>query len=223
MVAVATSPNQDVVPAKAATHSHRRSLSVSAAGALLMGQRSMGPAFAGTTIRVLRRYIAALVEWAEPPGRANAHLMTGSASPPSRYPRRRWARRKHAFATSPNQGVVPAKAGTHNHRRSLSVSAAGARLMGQRGMGPGVRRDDDKSFASLYPRRSSPSRRRAIEDAAAPGALSLRRCRRRYPPECRNEVRPVSGHFRTMHRSKTELSIFSVRKTGSLWVNAERH
>jgi hypothetical protein len=44
---------------------------------------------------------------------------------------------------APIQDVVPAKAGTHCHRRWLSVSAADVLLIEQRGMGPGLRRDDE--------------------------------------------------------------------------------
>jgi len=39
----------------------------------------------------------------------------------------------------------------------------------------------------------------------------------------RKEVRSVSDHFRIMHRSKQNLSTFSVGKAASLWANAERH
>jgi len=39
---------------------------------------------------------------------------------------------------------------------------------------------------------------------------------RRNPPECRNEERSVSDHFRIMHRGKQSFSIFPVGKAASL-------
>ncbi|WP_210184214.1 hypothetical protein, partial [Bradyrhizobium macuxiense] len=44
--------------------------------------------------------------------------------------------------------VVPAKAGTHNHRW-ISVRQAGATIFAKREMGPGLRRDDGESFAKM--------------------------------------------------------------------------
>jgi hypothetical protein len=52
--------------------------------------------------------------------------------------------RTHPALTMADQSVVPAKAGTHNHRRWFCEGVFRSTPQeGLRSMGPGVRRDDD--------------------------------------------------------------------------------
>jgi hypothetical protein len=52
--------------------------------------------------------------------------------------------------TAPNKGVVPAKAGTHNHRPLLLQKAVSPRAKHEkpRRMGPRFRGDDDDCFGA---------------------------------------------------------------------------